>query len=154
MKQRLGEIRGSKWLLRRGRGSVDWPTMRKYKGKRETFHAQVGKWSRFKSKIGAMMNRQTLLLTNVLDSHGALVAEHLWIREVDEFLKNLSLENDVVSFTGVVFPYFKRKGKLHMDYTINNIEAVETWSRFDSNLEQDARFGDNLIKLKVGVLNE
>jgi hypothetical protein len=90
---------------------------------RRTFTAEFIRYG--KKGYDYAIQHTTVLLENVRDSTGRIVAAHLWINGAKPFYEAKLNYSDLVRFEGEVIRYGKSKG---FDFAISNISNVRNVS--------------------------
>lgn len=87
--------------------------LRKYEFERHSFTAEF-------IRFGHAANNKitTVLLNDVKDEFGVIVASHLWLNRAKPFYDAKLVNGDVVQFTGLVLRYRKGTYGLTTDFTI------------------------------------
>lgn len=94
-------------------------------GEKETYTAQVSRYGFVPNNKG----KTTICLQNVRDSHGKLIADHIWTPEGDKFKNAGIFSGDTVQFVGVATQYRKKYGRY--DYCLRKISFIEKITDLD-----------------------
>lgn len=87
--------------------------LRKYEFERRSFTAEFIRFGR-----AANNKITTVLLNDVKDEFGVIVASHLWLNRAKQFYEARLNHGDVVEFTGLVMRYRKGAYGVITDFTI------------------------------------
>ena len=77
-------------------------------GRREQFRATFGRFGLHRSPWGKQV---TVLLLNVKDADGRLVADHMWFKRGRQMQKMKLRSGDQLRFTATIAPYTKRRNR-------------------------------------------
>jgi len=102
--------------------------LREYEFERRTFTAE---FIRFGHASNSMLT--TVLLNDVKDEFGVIVASHIWLSKAKLFYKAKLNHGDPVMFTGFVMRYKKGLYGTITDFTICNIAHVKNVSEIQDH---------------------
>jgi hypothetical protein len=103
--------------------------LREYEYERHTFTAE---FIRYGHAANNMLT--TVLLNDVKDESGVVVASHIWLSKAKLFYDAKLTNGDVVQFTGLVMRYKKGSYGTVTDFTICNTSNVKNISDIENKV--------------------